>query len=56
MLVEEGGLFLGKVVTDHPFFLLTSGGLGGGDGSLDTVDDPAVLGGIALDIIVGEHS
>ena len=43
MLVEEGGFFLGLVVAHHPLLLLTAGGLGGGDGALDAVDDPAVF-------------
>lgn len=55
LLIEEGGLFLELIVAYHPLLLLTTGGFGGGDGALDTVDDPAVFVGIALDIIIGEH-
>ena len=55
MLIEEGGFFLELLVAYHPLLLLTTGGLGGGDGTLDTVDDPVVFVGIALDIIIGEH-
>lgn len=55
ILVEERGFFFELVVTDHPLFLFASGGLRGGDGAFDTVYDPAVLCGISLYVIVGEH-
>lgn len=48
LLIEEGGLFLELIAAYHPLLLLTAGGLGGGDGALDTVDDPAVFVGIIV--------